>query len=50
MAGGAPHVVALVSAMGRADGRKVALTVDVAQDVPALRAQLAKTGAAARNH
>jgi len=57
MAEGAPRVVALVSAMGRADGRKVALTVDVAQEVSALRAQLAQVGAvsppfaaAAQNH
>lgn len=41
MEDGAPRVVALVSAMGRVGGREVALTVDVAQTLSALRAQLA---------
>lgn len=42
MIGGRPRVVALISAMGRADGEKVALAVEVGAALPALRAQLGR--------
>lgn len=43
--GGRPRVVALISAMARADGEKVALAVEVDQALPALQAQLSRSAA-----
>jgi len=42
MVGGRPRVVALISAMGRADDQRVALAVEVDQALPALLAQMSQ--------